>query len=554
MGKPKHTRNSSLTAELIQGFGAGEDGVHLHGGEVFQCFVKPNPNIPLDAPHLDAFQLIYPSPNNAQYALALIEWFGVTGSVVDGLTTPIQCIFASDGVFGHGEIHNNTLKTDGHHFISLNGLLSGSVTGNRFIGTHASDFPIKFKPARPGGNPDGEYNVWILHWKDDYYQYGAIECDTPELVQDLRQTVFNTTDKFLVNFDQEKFDDLASRVPKAGGREMGRAFQKIALECGDLVTEYQPRESVIMAKQMKMSDAGLERLIEEEGSKPFVYIDVPPDGYDTVGVGHKVTDEEKRKGVISIGGVEVPVYQDGLTETQIAQLLRQDIESREVVLSEMLGGVDVNQRQFDALLEFMFNVGRGAFKESTLLERLKAGKFEDVPDELRKWNIFKGAVLPALADRRERTIQCWLGVAKYHTMLAGAKSAPALRDNTDQVAQRPLPKSEAELRDEMYAEAYSDLERKYKQDATMETKGNQTGTRTTLDEVKQRNNTLDPDNPSKILRTALITAALWTIKEWTGYDVELSAAQLLTVDNLLVYGSTTLTAVFRTWFNNKPLL
>ena len=547
MGKPKHTSNTSLAAELIQGFGAGEDGVHVNGGEVFQCFVKPNPNVPLDAPHLDGFQLIYPSPNNAQYALAFIEWFGITGSVVDGLTTPIQCIFASDGVFGRGEIHDNTLKTDGYHFISIDGLLSGSVTGNRFIGAHAADYPIKFKPARPGGNPDGEYNIWILHWKDDYYQYSVIECDTPELVQDLRQTVFNATDKFLVNFDQDKFDTLVAQVPKAGGREMGRAFQRIALQCGDLVTEYQPQESVMPKQQFKASPEILRYIGLKENAQERLDLHKDPAGLFTIGYGHLITETEWDEGVIIIGNDELHFNQENLTPQQMQTLFAQDIEPREDELNNLMSNVPLNQNQFDALLSFVYNIGFGAFagtkhnKPSTAYRRLIAGNFDGVPDAMKMWDkitLDRGTPQQhkvkssGLAIRRQEEADWFMGKSVTDSRFP----APARPNGVSHHVQQPEPEQDKELYNEAYDQAYKDIVKW--QEQNMETKNPQ---------VKQAQT--KPFFESKILITAagMLTGAL--AMRFGELDPEVE--QL--IKDLVLFGGPVLIAVFRKWFTNTEL-
>lgn len=547
MGKPKYTSNTSLAAELIQGFGAGEDGVHLYGGEVFQCFVKPNLNIPLDSPHLDGFQLIYPSSRNEQYALALIEWFSVTSSVVDGLTTPIQCIFASDGVFGHGEVHNNTLKTDGHHFISINGLLRGSVTGNRFIGTHAADYPIKFKPARPGGNPDDEYSIWVLHWLGDYYQYDTIECDTPELVQDLRQTIFNTTDKFLVNFNQEKFNTLAAQVPKAGGREMGRAFQRIALQCGDLVTEYQPQESVMAKQQFKASPEILRYIGLKENAQERLDLHKDPAGLLTIGYGHLITETEWDEGVIIIGNDEVHFNRENLTPQQMQALFAQDIEPREDELNNLMSNVPLNQNQFDALLSFVYNIGFGAFagtkhnKPSTAYRRLIAGNFEGVPDAMKMWDkitLDRGTPQQhkvkssGLAIRRQEEADWFMGKSATDSRFP----APTRPNGTVHHVQRPEPEQDKELYNEAYEQAYKDIVKW--QEQNMETNNQQ---------VKQAQT--KPFFESKIL----ITVAGMLVGAITMKFGELDPEVEQLIKDAVLFGGPILIGVFRKWYTHTSL-
>lgn len=237
MGIPVHASKSHLRGELIHQFGADQDAVHVGGGCVEKCFIKPTANIPLNAAHFDGFQLIktHPFRSNIQYALAYMSSVRVTGNVVDGETTPIQCVFASDGVFGYANVSHNILRTDGHHLITINGLLEGDMFDNEFISP--AEYPMKFLPARVGGNATGKHNVWLVGFKDNYYEYKDIRTDRPDLVQDLRQVVFNQHDSFLTEFDVPKFESLAAQVSNGSGAVMGQAFQEIALLCGTITNE-----------------------------------------------------------------------------------------------------------------------------------------------------------------------------------------------------------------------------------------------------------------------------------------------------------------------------
>lgn len=237
MGRPVSTKTENLVGELLQGFGSDQDGAHISGGIVRNCYIKPVGDIPLDDAHFDGFQLIkrHPIRRNTQYALAYMNSVRIIGNVVDGLTTPIQCVFSSDGVFGYADISHNVLRTSGYHLITINGLLEGDLVGNIFEGP--AEYPMKFLPARVGGNATGKHNVWIIGFKDSHYEYKCIRTDRPDLMQDLRQIVFNQHDTFLVEFDVPKFEEIAKTVPNGGGQEMGAAFQEIAVQCGVVTNE-----------------------------------------------------------------------------------------------------------------------------------------------------------------------------------------------------------------------------------------------------------------------------------------------------------------------------
>lgn len=425
MNTPRHVVHTHLRSTLINSVTAVEDAIHLHKGSVRRCFIKPIPNIPLSAGHMDGVQVI-PDIGLSPYALPYLDSFEVTQTVVDGENTPIQCCFASDGVFGFAHIADNTFRTDGAHLITLNGLLSGRIVGNTF--ESGEQYPIKLYPARPGGNPDGAFNIWVLHFKGDRFKYQPIECDIPELMQDYRQTVFNSTDKFLINFDYDKFESLAAQVPNAGGRVMGREFQRIALLCGDLVTEYSP---VGVSNMYELTKAGRDLLIESEGIELSVYQDI--NGNDTIGIGHLVTDQEKLSGVVSIGGTDVGIYDTKLTEQQVYRLFAQDIAVRVEQLNTLLSDakVKLTQDQFDALFSFYYNLGYGNFTGSSAWEAIKKGELHKVPAAIRLWNKSRGKYHAGMAARRERTVALWESLGWLPSPTAANPNSPLVSEDTE---------------------------------------------------------------------------------------------------------------------------
>jgi lysozyme len=67
--------------------------------------------------------------------------------------------------------------------------------------------------------------------------------------------------------------------------------------------------------------------------------------------------------------------------------------------------VALNQNQFDALVSFIFNIGQGAYAESTLRKKLRAGNYDGAAAELLRWVYGtvdkKKVVLPGLVARRK---------------------------------------------------------------------------------------------------------------------------------------------------------
>jgi lysozyme len=62
--------------------------------------------------------------------------------------------------------------------------------------------------------------------------------------------------------------------------------------------------------------------------------------------------------------------------------------------------VPLNQNQFDALCDFVFNLGEGNFRGSTLLKKLNAKDYAGAAAEFPRWNKASGKVLPGLVKRR----------------------------------------------------------------------------------------------------------------------------------------------------------
>ena len=63
-------------------------------------------------------------------------------------------------------------------------------------------------------------------------------------------------------------------------------------------------------------------------------------------------------------------------------------------------GID-NPNRLAALIDFTFNLGGSALKNSTLRRKVNAGRWAAVPTELRKWVMAAGKRLRGLVIRRE---------------------------------------------------------------------------------------------------------------------------------------------------------
>lgn len=146
---------------------------------------------------------------------------------------------------------------------------------------------------------------------------------------------------------------------------------------------------------MKTSDAGIALIKRWEGERLTAYL--CPANVWTIGVGHTAAMGDPK-----------PVSGMRITADESTAILRRDLSKVEKDVDAAVN-VPLNQRQFDTLVSFVFNVGIGAFRKSTLLKRLNAGDYQAVPDELMKWTRVSGKVNHGLVNRRKAEADFWRG-------------------------------------------------------------------------------------------------------------------------------------------------
>ena len=91
---------------------------------------------------------------------------------------------------------------------------------------------------------------------------------------------------------------------------------------------------------------------------------------------------------------------DRISEYWAKELLREDIEEAEWQVKELR--VAKTEGQLDALVSFVFNLGIGRLKSSTLLKVIReGGSMQQVKKEFKRWVYGGGKQLPGLVKRRE---------------------------------------------------------------------------------------------------------------------------------------------------------
>ena len=158
----------------------------------------------------------------------------------------------------------------------------------------------------------------------------------------------------------------------------------------------------------QMSSAGIKSLIKSEGSVATIYKDSA--GLNTVGVGHLLTHSENTSGKIQLENGDILYLDNPLTSDEMERLLQSDLVRFCKAVDEYVK-VEINQGQFDALVHIAFNIGTGALKKSTLLRRVNASDFDNVPDAIRMWNIItvngQKKISKGLVNRREKECEMW---------------------------------------------------------------------------------------------------------------------------------------------------
>lgn len=89
-----------------------------------------------------------------------------------------------------------------------------------------------------------------------------------------------------------------------------------------------------------------------------------------------------------------------ITQDQAEALLASDISAAATYVNQVVTIVLV-QEEFDALVDFVFNLGRGAFAGSTLLRNLNAGNFAASAAQFDLWDHAGGQVVAGLLRRRQ---------------------------------------------------------------------------------------------------------------------------------------------------------
>ncbi len=141
---------------------------------------------------------------------------------------------------------------------------------------------------------------------------------------------------------------------------------------------------------MEMSTEGIELIKKSEGFRSRVYLDV--EGYPTIGYGHRLIHPE--------------TFPNGITETQGTAILYRDVGEAEHAVARMVKA-QLTQGQFDALVDFVFNLGQVRLADSTLLHELNAGRFAEAGEQFLRWDHAGAQENAGLKARRKAELSLW---------------------------------------------------------------------------------------------------------------------------------------------------
>jgi len=138
---------------------------------------------------------------------------------------------------------------------------------------------------------------------------------------------------------------------------------------------------------MKVSERGINLIKKHEGCKLTSYL--CPSKIPTIGFGN----------TYYLNGTKVELGQT-ITQDQADKLLLSTLSKFEKDVWSVIKQ-SVNQRMFDALVSFTYNVGFGNLKSSTLLKKVNKNMNDpSIRDEFLKWNKSRGRALKGLTNRR----------------------------------------------------------------------------------------------------------------------------------------------------------
>ena len=107
-----------------------------------------------------------------------------------------------------------------------------------------------------------------------------------------------------------------------------------------------------------------------------------------------------------------------------------------------LVNVPLSQSQYDALVSFVFNIGAGRnFRTSTLLKKLNVGLYDEVPEQIMRWNKARvdGKLTPLKGLTRRRAAEA--AIFSKDALMPSDQDGPEMAQKVTTEAPKKLTKS-----------------------------------------------------------------------------------------------------------------
>jgi lysozyme len=155
-----------------------------------------------------------------------------------------------------------------------------------------------------------------------------------------------------------------------------------------------PTPCSLLPSSRKINQKGLDLIKEFEGFEKVAYL--CPSGVITIGYGLTFYPDGRK---VRMG--------DRITKEEAERLLKIIVQTFAEVVSRAVK-VPLTNNQFSALVSLCFNIGIGAFQNSTLVRVLNQGNYSEAANQFLRWNRGDGKVLAGLVRRRTRERELFL--------------------------------------------------------------------------------------------------------------------------------------------------
>ena len=163
------------------------------------------------------------------------------------------------------------------------------------------------------------------------------------------------------------------------------------------------------AAALALSASALVALVTHEGYTERAVVPIKNDR-PTVGYGSTFHEDGR---AVKMGDTTTPV--------RALVLAQKHISKDEAAFRKCAGDTPLYQHEYDAIMEWIYNVGPIAACSSTLMKKLRAEDYSGACNELRRWTFAGGREVRGLVLRRERERLKCLGLSTADNPPQGGK-------------------------------------------------------------------------------------------------------------------------------------